>query len=81
LSSENETRISQEGKRRPMEKIKWTRKTAMDWIQDYTKATAHFNRMERDEKLEILEIIRSTYPENHRQLPAIDAQIERIKIK
>jgi hypothetical protein len=57
----------------------WTRTAVLAWLSDYSKATAEFNRMEPDEKLEILTIIRGTYPDDHGQLAAIDAQIERTR--
>ena len=57
----------------------WTRATVLAWLENYSKATSEFDRMEKDEKLEILAIIRSNYPEGHGQLAAIDAQIERIR--
>lgn len=62
-----------------MEKIKWTRATVMAWLDNYSKATTEFNQMDQAEKLEVLSIIRATYPDGHGQLPAIDAQIERIR--
>lgn len=62
-----------------MKKIKWTRATVMAWIEDYSKATIEFNAMEKDEKIQIMEILRDTYPDGHSQLPAINAQIERIR--
>jgi hypothetical protein len=62
-----------------VEKITWNRASVMAWLADYSKATAEFNRMEPAEKIEVLRIIRATYPEDHRQLAAIDVQIDRIR--
>lgn len=58
---------------------KWTRETVKKWLKDYSQATLEFARMEPAEKLQILGIIRSEYPDEHSQAAAIDAQIARVK--